>query len=123
MREADGLPVTGPTARTLGARPGVDVPVGPDGMVHPGTGGVSVSPDSPLNLPPHRRPPEFGGTGRDPVWRLDERDLPDGLSYRPDPVRPSGHGFVEPSRSMPLTEYQRLLESTRPSWTRVSGGG
>ena len=87
MREADGLPVTGPTARTLGARPGVDVPVGPDGMVHPGTGGVSVSPDSPLNLPPHRRPPEFGGTGRDPVWRLDERDLPDGLSYPPAPCR------------------------------------
>jgi hypothetical protein len=92
-------------------------------MVHPTTGGMSVSPDSPLNLPPHRRPPEFGGSGRDPVWRLTERDLPDGLGYRPDPANPSGHGFVEPSRSMPLTEYQRLVESTRPTWTRVFGGG
>jgi RHS repeat-associated protein len=57
---ADAAPETGPTARTLGARPNTDIPVNSDGTVQPGTGGMSVSPNSPSNLPPFRRPPEFG---------------------------------------------------------------
>ena len=77
-------------------RPG-EIPVGPDGLVHPGTGGMSVSPYDPGNLPEHRRPPEFGGTGRDPVWEHHSDQLGPDLQYRPDPHNPGGHGFVEPS--------------------------
>ncbi|HEU5159763.1 MAG TPA: DUF6531 domain-containing protein [Streptosporangiaceae bacterium] len=123
MRESGGVPELGQSARTLGARPGTDIPVDANGMVHPRTGGVSASPDSPTNLPPHRRPPEFGGTGRDPVWQTSSEGLPDGLTYRPDPANPSGHGFIEPSRSMSIEEYQGLLGSTQGSWQLTSPGG
>ena len=123
MRDGGGGPEVGPSARTLGARPGTDIPVDSAGTVHPSTGGVSVSPGSPANLPEFRRPPEFGGTGKDPVWTINERDLPDGLTYRPDPANPTGHGYLEPSRSMSLSDYQQLLEVTRPGWSRVVAAG
>lgn len=73
MRAADiGLmPAVGPTGRTLGARVPLDIPVDADGMVSPGTGGMSVAPFSPANLPSHRRPSSLpGGTSKDPVWRF-----------------------------------------------------
>ena len=119
MREADGLPELGTSSgRTLGARSD-DIAVDADSMVYPDTGGLSVAPGAPENLPRHRRPPEYGGTGRDPVWCIDSCDLPDGLKYRPDPDNPTGHGFLEPSLPMPIEEYQDLLAQTQPIWDRV----
>ena len=112
----DGLPITGPSARTLGVRPEVDIPVDAHGSVQPGSGGMSVSPDSPMNLPSHRRPANMGGTGKDPVWCIRACDLGPDLTYRPDPKHPSGHGFVEPARPMSFVDYQRALEGTRGSW-------
>src|SRR5207248_2974821 len=103
---ADGFPLAGPLARTLGARPDIDLAADARGMVRPGIGGVSVSPGDPMHLPPHRRPPEFGGMGRDPVWRIGMSELGEDLTYRPDPANPSGHGFIEPAREMPFTAYQ-----------------
>ena len=108
----DGLPQTGPTARTLGSRPGTDIPSA-GGLVRPGTGGMSVSPDDPMNLPKHRRPPQLDGTGKDPVYRMNTADLPPGLRYRPDPAKPREHGFIEPAHEMPDPSYQGLLESTK----------
>ena len=49
----------------LGARPDIDIPVDEDGLVAGGDGGMSIAPDSPENLPAHRRPAEHGGTGKD----------------------------------------------------------
>lgn len=115
----DGLPAPGATARTLGARPGIDIVVDKSGMVRPGTGGVSVSPGDPRNLPRHRRPPEFGGLGRDPVWRIRTSDLGPELAYEPDPRNPSGHGFVEPAYDMPYEAFQAALEATRDRWELV----
>jgi hypothetical protein len=116
MKQAnDGLPEVGPSGRTLGVRPD-DIPI-ENGLVRPNTGGMSVSPNSPYNLPPHRRPPEFGGTGKDPVFCMGSSCLPDGLQYRPDPANPTGHGFIEPSREMNFEEYQKLIEQTRPFWS------
>jgi hypothetical protein len=124
MRAApDGLPMIGPTARTLGARPGSppegDIPI-VGGIVNPGTGGMSVSPSPSSNLPPHRRPPEYGGKGRDPLWECDTDDL-DGakLSYRSDPELPRTHGFIEPVRRMRFEEYQEALGATRSLWRRL----
>jgi hypothetical protein len=71
----DGYPEVGPTARTLGVRPGIDVLVDEAGQVQSGFGGVSVAPDSPAGLPAHRRPPGLGGTGKDPVDRVRTRRL------------------------------------------------
>ena len=115
---ADGYPEVGPSNRTLGVRPGIDVPaVNAGDTVHPGTGGVSVSPDDPMNLPSFRRPPAYGGTAKDPVWVIDEIDLGPDRVYRPDPARAT-HGFLEPARPMSLTEYEQAVDRTRDRWQR-----
>ncbi|MCG8350349.1 MAG: hypothetical protein MI924_21500 [Chloroflexales bacterium] len=120
MKEADdGLPLAGPTSRTLGSRPGTDIPVDSGGMVQPNIGGMSVSPSSPAHLPSHRRPPTYGGTGKDPVWCIKACDLGPDLQYRPDPQNPSHHGFIEPARRMPLDDYQHSLANTRGKWQRL----
>jgi hypothetical protein len=112
---------TGASARTLGARANIDIPVDEDGFVEPGTGGMSVSPHTPENLPFFRRPPEFGGTGRDPVWELDLlAENPDNplrkLTYRADPKNPEHHGFIEPATRMSFEEYQQALHETHDAW-------
>jgi hypothetical protein len=86
----DGLPEAGPTARTLGARREIDILIDDHGMVLGGGGGMSVAPDSPMNLPAHRRPPEYGGTGKDRAWELDAAELGNELVYREDPMMPRG---------------------------------
>jgi len=117
---ADGFPEVGATARTLGVRPGTDIGVDGSGMAHAGTGGMSVTPDDPLGLPGHRRPSECGGgTGRDPVFRILRSALGSDLTYSPDPANPSGHGFVEPARSMSIDAYQGALAATRARWELV----
>ena len=80
---------------------------------------MSVSPPPPDNLPYYRRPPEFGGTGKDPVWEMDTDELPVELRYRPDPDNPEGHGYIEPSYPMSFEEYQRAIHTTQRLWTLV----
>jgi hypothetical protein len=114
--DEDGTPIIDRTARTLGVRTGGQIPdivVSASGLVLPETGGMSVSPPPPENLPEHRRPDEYGGIGRDPVWELDTDYLPPELVYRPDPKDPYRHGFIEPAAPMHLDEYETLL---RMSW-------
>ena len=114
----DGKPVIGPSARTLGARPHVDIPVDPSGSVHPGTGGMSVAPDRLSNLPRHRRPPEHGGAGKDPLWSIQERNLGVRSRYVADVVPVPTHGIIEPTIPMPFTAYQQALAETAPYWAR-----
>jgi hypothetical protein len=121
--EGDGLPEIGERGRYLGVRPGVDVLVGADGFVEPyqpgaKPQGLSVSPPPASNLPRHRRPLEFGGTGSDPIFELETEDLPEGLAYRPDPDDP-GHGLIGPARRMGLEEYRAAILETRVLWRRV----
>jgi hypothetical protein len=87
-----------------------------DGFVESGMDGMSVSPPPPKNLPSHRRPPEYGGTGKDLVWELDTDNLPVRLQYRADPEEPERHGFIEPSRRMHFNEYLRMIHDTRSLW-------
>ncbi|WP_230957940.1 hypothetical protein [Burkholderia diffusa] len=112
---SDGLPVAEPTARGLGARPGVDIPVDSNGMVHPDTGGISVAPESARNLPPHRRPENLGGTGKDCACLLSTTNLPKSLKYVQDSAK---HGTIQPSTSMSLSDYQAALGSTRDKWIK-----
>ena len=85
---ADGKPEVGPSARTLGVRPGDLAPhndveaIRPTDPVGPGQGGLSVAPYDPLGLPRARRPIQLGGVGRDPVWVLDLIALPPRLASR-----------------------------------------
>jgi len=110
-----GAPMVGPSARMLGVRPNVDVPVAA-GDVQPNTGGMSVAPDRPVNLHPLRRPAAYGGTGRDPIWWIDTASLGDDLVYRPDTTT---HGLIEPARTMSLDEFQNALEASKPYWKKL----
>jgi RHS repeat-associated protein len=117
--DPDGFPLVAPTARGLGVRPGIDVPqTNPSAIVMPGPQGMSVSP-SLATLPLFRRPPQFGGTGKDPVYCMCRSQLPPTLMYVPDPVNPGGHGFVSPALPTPLGAYQAGLGSTRNQWRVV----
>ena len=109
-----GEPAVGLSARTLGARPHVDIPVDPSGSVYPGTGGMSVAPDTPSNLPRHRRPLEHGGTGKDPLWSIQERNLGVHLRYVADTVLVPTHGVIEPTMPMTFAAYQQALTATAP---------
>lgn len=120
MREDQhGLPEIGATARSLGVRPGTDVlAILANEIVRPGSGGLSVSPHYASNLPYFRRPQQLGGTGKDPVWMIDDDRLGSDLVYRPDPKNTS-HGFIEPNRSMTLSAFQQALAATQPLWQGV----
>jgi hypothetical protein len=105
----------GPTARTLGVRPGDDIPI-VGGRVSPGTGGLSVAPDRPTNLPDHRRPPRLGGTGKDPVWGIDADSLGGDVVFRQD--KPT-HGLFEPAREMSIEEFQEALADLASRWFKI----
>ena len=111
---SDGLPKTGPTARQLGVRPHDDIPV-TGGNVSPMTGGMSVAPDTPGNLPSHRRPPSLGGTGKDPVWEFDLNNLGDGVRFRQDSQT---HGLLEPGSVMSIDEFQKALAELAKYWSK-----
>lgn len=113
---SDGRPACERTARALGVRPGLVIPVGVDGLGVGGEGGMSVAPDSPENLPAHRRPPEHGGTGKDPIWELAVTELGADLVYREDPLMPGVHGFVEPISTTTFAAYESALLATRRAW-------
>lgn len=117
--DADGLPMVGTSGRYLAIRPNVDVPVDAAGHVDPETEGMSVVPPPVENMEPHRRPPEFDGTGKDPVFEIETDELPDELRHRPDPANPERHGFIEPARRMSFEEYLAAVRSTRALWRKV----
>ena len=117
--DEDGRPTVDASARTLGARPLIDVPGDASDAVDPGTGGMSVSIGVPDGLPAHRRPAGFGGSGVDPVFAIDVAELGPDLHWRADQDGPSGHGFVEPVRRMAFNDYQQALWATRSRWHRV----
>ena len=85
-------------------------------MVYPNTGGMSVAVDTPMNLPEHRRPPEFGGTGRDSVFQYDTDNLPEGLQFRQNT---STHAFIEPDKPMKISVFEELLAGTKPDWDQL----
>jgi hypothetical protein len=118
----DGLPELGRSKRTLGVRPGDMTPVcdvtavRPDDPVPPGSGGLSVAPGDLIHLPRFLLPSPFGGTGKDPVWEIDEADLPPELVFRQDKAT---HGLVEPKNEMALADYESALASSREKWRLV----
>lgn len=113
----DGLPEVGAFARALGVRPGVDfAATAPGDVTGPGDGGLSVAPDDPFHLDRVRRPPAFGGTGKDPVWYIEVGDLGPGLVVRPDSPT---HALVEPAGPISADDFQRRLAATRDRWVRA----
>jgi hypothetical protein len=99
----------------LGIRPGVDIPV-LAGKVQSKTGGLSVAPDRPENLHPLRRPPAYGGSGKDPVWCFDLNRLGRDLLFCQDSAT---HGLIGPARTMSLAAFQAVLAATMPFWKKL----
>lgn len=117
--DGDGSPRCGDTGATLGVRYR-DLAAGEDGLVHPGKGGLSVTPDDPLLMPEEFRPLALGGIGRLPVFEISEDALGASFSIRSDPKRPARHAFIEPKLPTPLQDYQRLLCATKPNWRPIA---
>jgi hypothetical protein len=81
---------------------------------------MSVVRDDPRSLPDFRRPAEWGGSGKDPVWGISAGRLGAKLRYRDDPLPDQPlHGVIEPSGTMTLDEYADALADTRDSWAIV----
>jgi hypothetical protein len=141
LPDRDGLPRVGNTGSKLGVRPGYaedeihpedrirpedsirpDIQITTDGMVYPGTGGMSATIPPVANMPPHRRPPKHGGdesARRYEVYELETDDLPADLRLRLDPRGPERHAYIEPAREVGFEAYQQALHSTRTLWRVV----
>jgi len=114
MSDAGGSPLVDPGhlgVRTGGARR--DIEVDSSGSVHPDTGGMSVTPDDPMDLPRHRRPRGRLGTGTGAVWSVASPAMAGRLAIRQD--RPT-HWLIEPSSSMELSVFEEALADTAPRW-------
>ena len=117
MRKENGVPQACTTSKwCLGVKIGDDeyddIDVQQDGLLHPASGGMSVSPDSPQYLPTHRRPPYCdGGTSRHPLWVIASDTVVAPVNYRPDDPDDDGQqealrGTQDHWQEMPAPEVQ-----------------
>jgi hypothetical protein len=70
MKDDGGAPAVEQSARGLGVRELDDKLDIIDGLVQPTGKGMSLAPDTPMNLPEIRRGPDWNGKGKDPVWGI-----------------------------------------------------
>jgi hypothetical protein len=119
----DGLPALGPTARQLGLRRQVDVTCDSNDIVL--QGGMSVAPETPWNLPPHRRPRRLGrastGPDKDGVFEIAEGDIErEELAITRDADH---HALVHGNGPCRFGELTERIERTRPSWRQWAEDG
>ena len=139
MATEDGKPKIGRSARLLGVRPNIDinieqVPTGcldKQGYLLPesqrklhgdlvtvairDTKGMSVS-LSIEGLPAFRKPSQFGGNGKDPLWQIDDSHITGYLQAVQDsPI----HASIMPRVTMTLEKYEAALANTQKYWERV----
>jgi hypothetical protein len=139
MAEQNSKPKIGRSARLLGVRPNIDInieqmPVGyldEQGYLlakseheirgefvtvairdHKGMS-VSLSIDG---LPDFRKPPKFGGTGKDPLWQIDDSYITGDLEAIQDSAT---HVSILPRTTMSLAKYEAALANTQNCWERI----
>jgi hypothetical protein len=124
MRSDGESPEVGPSARSLGVRPGQDIPVAYDGSVHPKTGGMSVAPQWRV-LRAHRIPKRLQsicekatGSDDDRIWTMGTGEFANGivhdcLELSCDSIH---HGVIGPNAVMHIEELQAQLAKTRHLW-------
>jgi hypothetical protein len=139
MMADDGKPKIGRHARCLGIRPNIDIDVNrvpkdsidECGYLQPSlnhdtnqemvevavrnTKGMSVS-LSIEALPDFRKPPGFGGIGRDPLWQIDSDKITGDLEAVQDSAT---HVSIMPRVTMLLAQYEAALASTSDAWELV----
>ncbi|MGL5193120.1 MAG: hypothetical protein ACRC8Y_05905, partial [Chroococcales cyanobacterium] len=135
----NGKPKIGRGARFLGVRLGIDIdieqmPTGylnEQGYVLPqserqfagelvdvairGRKGLSVF-LSIESLPVFRRPAKFGGSGKDPLWQIDDKNIRGDLEALQDSPT---HVSIVPSVTMSLERYEAALANTQNDWERI----
>jgi hypothetical protein len=140
MAEQNNRPKIGRSARLLGIRPGIDInieqmPIGyldEQGYLLPesqrkisgelvtvairDTKGMSVS-ISIEGLPAFRKPARFGGTGKDPLWQIDDNIITGDLQAVQDSPT---HVSILPRVTMSLEGYEVALANTQKYWERVN---
>ncbi|OCQ89086.1 hypothetical protein BCD64_04670 [Nostoc sp. MBR 210] len=67
-------------------------------------------------LPAFRKPQKFGGTGKDPLWQIDDSDITGDLQAIQDSPT---HVSIVPRVTMSLERYELALENTKNYWQRV----
>ncbi|MGH7269614.1 MAG: hypothetical protein ACREJ3_04210 [Polyangiaceae bacterium] len=113
------LPKIGIDNFMLGARVPTDIKPDAAGMLHPGKGGMSVTPNDPPGLPRiYVRPELPGGQSTLPVFFIPSSKLGATLRFQPARRHPERHGFVEPAMAMKLEAYQNALGGTVTDWVR-----
>lgn len=139
MAEQNDKPKIGRSARLLGVRPTIDInieqmPIGcldEQGYLLPesqrklygdlvavairDTKGMSVS-LSIEGLPAFRKPTEFGGNGKDPLWKIDDSIITGDLQAVQDSPT---HVSITPRVTMSLEKYEAALANTQKYWERV----
>jgi hypothetical protein len=139
MAEHNGKPKTGRSARLLGVRPTIDIsidqmPIGcldEHGYLLPESQrkfegeivavairdekGMSVS-LSIEGLSEFRKPPRFGGIGKDPLWQIDDSIITGDLQAVQDSPT---HVSIMPRVTMCLEKYEEALANTQKYWERV----
>ena len=139
MRDDNGKPKLGRNARCLGIRPNIDIDlqnvlqgwVDKRGFLLPESKrrnigmevkvvikngkGMSLS-LSVEGLPKFRKPPQFGGNGKDPIWEIDSHNLRGDLEAIEDG---SSHVSLIPRRTMLLERYEQALARTQNDWIMV----
>jgi hypothetical protein len=139
MAEQNGKPKIGRSARLLGIRPTIDinieqVPMGcmdEQGYLLPesqrkfdgdlavvvirDTKGMSVS-LSIEGLPAFRKPSQFGGNGKDPLWQIDDTNIIGDLQAVQDSPT---HVSILPRVTMALEKYETALANTQKYWEKI----
>jgi hypothetical protein len=139
MAEQNDRPKIGRSARLLGVRPNIDIniqqmPVGcldeqsyllpdPQRKLHGDlvtvairdTKGMSVA-LSIEGLPAFRKPASFGGTGKDPLWQIDDSHITGDLQAVQDSPT---HVSIMPRVTMALEKYEAALANTQKYWEKV----
>lgn len=140
MAAKNGKLKLGRSARCLGIRPGIDIDVesipraclDEQGYLTPEVEQDSAAGErvdvairnhkgmstslSIEGLPEFRRPPEFGGKGRDPLWQVDDSEICGDLEAVQDS---DTHVSIMPSTTMALDRYEAALANTQDSWKQV----
>jgi hypothetical protein len=138
MMADNGKPKIGRHARCLGIRPNIDVDIVrvpkhsideygylPLSLNHDAeemvevvvrnTKGMSVSLSIDA-LPDFRKPPAFGGSGRDPLWQIDNDKITGDLEAVQDS---NTHVSIMPKVTMLLAQYEAALAITSDAWELI----
>ena len=139
MAEENGKPKVGRSARLLGVRPGIDIDVGQmprDALDERGyirshpeynasgepvavaiRNGKGMSTSLAIeSLPAFRKPETFGGTGKDPLWQIEDSKITGDIEAVQDSPT---HVSILPRTTMLLEKYEAALANTQQDWERV----